>query len=91
MYDFLDGLTFSMSLGLTTRVAHVHPVSVHACASSVVAISTLPATVSLAFGVPVSQTEVHAQLTYWFISHVVSLYINSQFSTHANASLSAVV
>jgi hypothetical protein len=48
-------LDFKM-LGFTTRVAHVHPVSVHAWNSAVVAISTLPGTVSLALpvGVPVS-------------------------------------
>ena len=55
----------AISLGITLSVAHVHPTSVPAIVSAVVAISTLPATVVLAFGcVDHAAKAFHAQAIY---------------------------
>ncbi len=51
--------------GVGTKNAHVQPVAVPAVISAVVAISTLPATVSLAFGcVDHAAKAFHAQAIY---------------------------
>lgn len=56
---------FAISLGRTDNNAPVSPVSVPALLCAVVAISTLPATVSLAFGcVDHAAKAFHAQAIY---------------------------
>ena len=55
-----DWIFLAISLGRTEREAPVPHVSVPACDSAVVAISTLPATVVLAFGVVPVARFVHA-------------------------------
>jgi hypothetical protein len=56
-----QSVTVLSSAGHTNNSAHVHPVLVHAVTSQLVAFSTLPATVVLAFGVLPVALLTHAQ------------------------------
>lgn len=63
--NVLDCVFLAISLGRTDNEAPVPPVSVPAILSAVVAISTLPATVVLAFGcVDHAAKAFHAQAIY---------------------------
>lgn len=78
--NVLDCVFLAISLGNTDNKAPVPPVSVPAILSADVAISTLPATVVLAFGVLPAAMSVHAQLTYCWNTHNAVLYTNIQFA-----------
>ena len=58
-----QSVTFLSSAGHTNNSAPVHPVLVHAVTSPLVAFSTLPATVVLAFGVLPVALSTHAPPT----------------------------
>ena len=63
--NVLDWIFLAISLGRANSAAPVHPVSVPAILSADVAISTLPATVVLAFGcVDHAAKAFHAQAIY---------------------------
>lgn len=60
---FTQSVTVLSSAGHTNSSAPVHPVLVHAVTSQLVAFSTLPATVVLAFGVLPVALSIHAPPT----------------------------
>jgi len=70
----------AISLGNTDINAPVSQVSVPATLCAVVAISTLPATVVLAFGTEPAAISAHAQPTYCWNTHNAVLYTNIQFA-----------